>query len=332
MLHERRDADDGVVAPVVAVVLLPEGQALHQQRRVEPGGELLDAGEQRLAPDGVGHGLDQRRCGDWRPSAPPWWRSCRRPSGCRRPARPCSRTMPTRPGRNPRCCPPCAGCSPPGGGSAPGRRTARRKLGKGQLPRAAAAKAVPRIAEDEDVGPRDVLLDQGASHHLDRGEHRLRVLVIHGEQHGRAACAVGRSCRHGGIGPAAAHRRRARRASPSAPDRAGCRTAGPAAPAGTAKTHPPVSVAASQVPSRGNAERRDTGSITAGTRLRRREPRPASGRRWKQPPRPDCHGCALRSSRPVRGCGREERECDGMIAPAMCRTHGRDAAIAMCRR
>jgi len=49
MLHERLHAEDGVVPPVVAVVLLPVVQAGEEKRAVEPVGILLNPRVQRLA-------------------------------------------------------------------------------------------------------------------------------------------------------------------------------------------------------------------------------------------------------------------------------------------
>ena len=49
--HERRDADDRVVAPVLAVAELPEVQAGGEHRPVDAAGELLHAREQRAPVD-----------------------------------------------------------------------------------------------------------------------------------------------------------------------------------------------------------------------------------------------------------------------------------------
>ncbi len=58
MPHERRDADDRVVAPVVRFAELPEVQAGGEQRAVDAGRELLDARIERLAAERARRGLD----------------------------------------------------------------------------------------------------------------------------------------------------------------------------------------------------------------------------------------------------------------------------------
>ena len=57
MLHELRGADHRVVSPEIAFALLPVVQAGEEHRAVEPVGELLEAGEERLAPDQPRHAL-----------------------------------------------------------------------------------------------------------------------------------------------------------------------------------------------------------------------------------------------------------------------------------
>ena len=52
-------ADHGVVAPVIALRAVPPGDAVGDDRTVDPAGELLDAGEQGAAVDDGGQGLDQ---------------------------------------------------------------------------------------------------------------------------------------------------------------------------------------------------------------------------------------------------------------------------------
>ena len=63
VLDEGGDAYNGVMAPVVAVPPLPERQPLHQGGGIEPCAELLHPGKQGLAPDGIGHGLDDAGAG-----------------------------------------------------------------------------------------------------------------------------------------------------------------------------------------------------------------------------------------------------------------------------
>src|SRR5215475_1350928 len=58
MLHERGDADDGVVSPVMRFAQLPEMQARHEYRTVGSTGELLHPRKQRIATCGARGGLD----------------------------------------------------------------------------------------------------------------------------------------------------------------------------------------------------------------------------------------------------------------------------------
>ena len=59
LLGKGLHADDGVVAPVVAFGAVPPGDAARDQRPVDAAGELLDAGEQRIAVEQHRQGLDQ---------------------------------------------------------------------------------------------------------------------------------------------------------------------------------------------------------------------------------------------------------------------------------
>ena len=59
MRAERRDADDGVVAPVVGRVGLPPRLPRRQQRAVQAAGKLDETAEQRRPPRRQRHGLDQ---------------------------------------------------------------------------------------------------------------------------------------------------------------------------------------------------------------------------------------------------------------------------------
>ena len=59
MPGEGRNADDGVVAPGVAIGHLPKGQTVAEHRAVQAGRELEDAGEQRFAVDGERRRLHQ---------------------------------------------------------------------------------------------------------------------------------------------------------------------------------------------------------------------------------------------------------------------------------
>ena len=63
VLHERREADDRVVSPVVRLVELPVVQAGGEQGAVEAAGELLHAREQRVAADRARRGLDDAGVG-----------------------------------------------------------------------------------------------------------------------------------------------------------------------------------------------------------------------------------------------------------------------------
>src|SRR5215475_12144515 len=58
MLHERGDADDGVVSPVMRFAQLPEMQAGREYRTVRGTGKLLHPRKQRIATCGARHGLD----------------------------------------------------------------------------------------------------------------------------------------------------------------------------------------------------------------------------------------------------------------------------------
>ena len=56
---EGRRADDGVVAPVVALVAMPEGETGGDQRTVDVGGELRQVLQQRRRAGETRHGLDE---------------------------------------------------------------------------------------------------------------------------------------------------------------------------------------------------------------------------------------------------------------------------------
>ena len=60
---ERLHPDHGVVAPVVRGVAVPEGETRRDDRAVDAGGELLEAAEQGVAADEAGHGLDEAEAG-----------------------------------------------------------------------------------------------------------------------------------------------------------------------------------------------------------------------------------------------------------------------------
>src|SRR5207302_3615319 len=61
VLDERLDADDGVVAPKIPLVLLPIVEPREKQRAVEPACERLHPREQRLAVHDAWRGLDNSR-------------------------------------------------------------------------------------------------------------------------------------------------------------------------------------------------------------------------------------------------------------------------------
>ena len=63
MLHERLDADDGVVAPVVRLAHLPELHAQREQFAGHARAKLLRARMQRDVADGLGGGLDDAGLG-----------------------------------------------------------------------------------------------------------------------------------------------------------------------------------------------------------------------------------------------------------------------------
>ena len=63
VIHERRDADDRVVAPVLAVAELPEVQPGGEHRAVDAARELLHAREQRAAVHRGRRGLDHADVG-----------------------------------------------------------------------------------------------------------------------------------------------------------------------------------------------------------------------------------------------------------------------------
>src|SRR5699024_1851478 len=56
--HERLDADDRVVSPVVRLAELPEMQAGGEERAIGAVGELLDTRVERVAPGGDRRGLE----------------------------------------------------------------------------------------------------------------------------------------------------------------------------------------------------------------------------------------------------------------------------------
>ena len=56
---EGRGANDGVMAPIVALVAMPEGQTCSDRRSVRIAGELLQPLQQRFTTDESWHGLDQ---------------------------------------------------------------------------------------------------------------------------------------------------------------------------------------------------------------------------------------------------------------------------------
>ena len=57
VLRERRHANDGVVAPVIAAVAGPGGQAARDDRSVDAGGELLQPAEKGSRADELRRGL-----------------------------------------------------------------------------------------------------------------------------------------------------------------------------------------------------------------------------------------------------------------------------------
>ena len=59
IVGEGRDPQDRVVSPIASIRALPGLEAADRQRRVEPHGELLDTGKQRVPAGRVGDGLDQ---------------------------------------------------------------------------------------------------------------------------------------------------------------------------------------------------------------------------------------------------------------------------------
>src|SRR5437899_7669485 len=63
MTHERRDADDRVVTPIVRLAKLPEMQSGSEQWPIDLGGELVDAREQGLTTGGDRRRLDD--AGGW---------------------------------------------------------------------------------------------------------------------------------------------------------------------------------------------------------------------------------------------------------------------------
>jgi hypothetical protein len=69
--HERRPAQDRVVAPVVRFAELPEAHPGGEERPVGARRELLDAAVQRLVADRARRGLDDAGVGDALPSAAP---------------------------------------------------------------------------------------------------------------------------------------------------------------------------------------------------------------------------------------------------------------------
>ena len=69
MLHERRDPNDRVVAPEVALFLLPEIGARGEDRTVERHRELLQPAPDRPPVDRLRHGLENADADDCAPSA-----------------------------------------------------------------------------------------------------------------------------------------------------------------------------------------------------------------------------------------------------------------------
>ncbi len=63
MAREGFRADDGVVAPVIAVAAHPAGEAHRNDRAIDAGGELLNPREQRVAVDDQRQGLDDPAVG-----------------------------------------------------------------------------------------------------------------------------------------------------------------------------------------------------------------------------------------------------------------------------
>ena len=108
MLQEGAHADDGVVAPIIAVRSLQRRQSRREGRAIDRGSELLDAREQRMAADQLRRAPGSGRRGDWRPSAAPARPMSRRSSGCRHPAPPYNRRARPNSRKNPGCCRSCA--------------------------------------------------------------------------------------------------------------------------------------------------------------------------------------------------------------------------------
>ena len=91
-LGKRRDADDGVVAPVIAAVAGPGRQAARDDRAVDAGGELLQPAEERARSDELRRGLQDAQVPDPPASSAPAAAASMRRSGCRRRARSCGRS------------------------------------------------------------------------------------------------------------------------------------------------------------------------------------------------------------------------------------------------
>ncbi len=112
-------ADDGVVAPVVAAVARPGGQAARDDRAVDAGGELLQAAEEGRRADQLRSGLQypELRIGLHRQHqlAAAWAHR----SSCRRRARSCDRSGRPSASRSPRGCRICARCSASAAGTRP---------------------------------------------------------------------------------------------------------------------------------------------------------------------------------------------------------------------
>ncbi len=219
MAGEGGDAHDRVVAPVAAARPLPPRHAAGQQRPVQPGAELLHAGEQGGTADRVAHGLDQpgirvrlhrahqprhRRAGHQAvgvqhdhevvlgaPATDELGDVARLAPAILRPAtvvhlRPAGRTLRQQP---------------------PVRLLLRRR-----------ARGGPRVAEHEQVGGAERLARQRPGHHAGGGEHAHRVLLVDRQQHGGAGPPARR--------PQHRPRNRASRAPPQRHQRAQHRTPG----------------------------------------------------------------------------------------------------------
>ena len=157
--HERLDAQDRVVPPVVRLAELPVRHAEGEQAPGHAVGELLQARMQRGLAAATAASSARCRRADAPPSGAPGRPGCRRSSCCRRRAPPCSGSGGPSGGRSRPRCRPCAGCA----GAASGRRRARppaparRRARRASAPRRAARRrAAPgrRVGEHVDVEQR----------------------------------------------------------------------------------------------------------------------------------------------------------------------------------